>query len=128
MERKKQVSPEQIEWARRLDLLSYLQQYEPDELVRLGGGVYSTRTNDSLKISRGKWFRWSTGVGGISALDYLVKVRDMSFVGAVLHLCDCLRFDRQSVKPEQKQPAREKARQTAHEQPVPKKKPKLKGR
>ena len=93
MERKKQVSPEQIERARRLDLLSYLQQYEPHELVHIGSGVYSTRINDSLKISHGKWFRWSTGVGGVSALDYLIKVRDMSFVDAVLHLCDCLRFE-----------------------------------
>lgn len=85
MERKRQVSPEQIEQERRLDLLSYLQQYEPHELVRVNNGVYSTLTNDSLKISRGKWFRWSTGVGGVSALDYLVKVRDMGFVDAVLH-------------------------------------------
>lgn len=92
MNRKKQVSPEQIERARQLDLLSYLQQYEPHELVRVSGNVYSTRTNDSLKISRGKWYRWSKGVGGVSALDYLIKVRDMSFVDAVLLLCDCLRF------------------------------------
>lgn len=93
MERKKNVSKEQIEQARSLDLLSYLQQYEPQELVRVGSGVYSTRTNDSLKISHGKWFRWSTGVGGVSALDYLVKVRGMGFVEAVSQLCDCLRFE-----------------------------------
>ena len=36
MDRKQQVSPEQIEQARQLDLLSYLQQYEPHELVRIG--------------------------------------------------------------------------------------------
>lgn len=93
MERKKNVSKEQVERARQLDLLSYLQQYEPQELVRVGSGVYSTRTNDSLKISHGKWFRWSTGVGGVSALDYLVKVRGMGFVEAVQQLCDCLRFE-----------------------------------
>ena len=108
MERAKQVSKEQIEQARKLDLLSYLQQYEPQELVRIGGGVYSTRTNDSLKISNGKWYRWSTGVGGVSALDYLVKVRGMSFVGAVQQLCDCLRFEPPvkvyTPKPPQKQP------------------------
>ncbi|MEA4970148.1 MAG: DUF3991 domain-containing protein [Candidatus Pelethousia sp.] len=93
MERKKHVSPEQIEQARRLDLLSYLQQYEQHELVHISNGVYSTRTNDSLKISHGKWFRWSMGVGGVSALDYLIEVRDMHFVEAVLYLCDCLRFE-----------------------------------
>ena len=51
----KQVSKEQIEQARKPDLLSYLQQYEPHELVKVASGVYSTRSNDSLKISNGKW-------------------------------------------------------------------------
>lgn len=84
----KQVSKEQIEQARKLDLLSYLQQYEPYELVKVASGVYSTRSNDSLKISNGKWYRWSRGYGGVSALDYLVKVREMDFVSAVRYLCD----------------------------------------
>ena len=92
MEHRRQVSKAEIEQARKLDLLSYLQQYEPQELVKVASGVYSTRSHDSLKISHGKWYRWSTGVGGVSALDYLIKVRDMHFVDAVLHLCDCLRF------------------------------------
>lgn len=84
----KQVSKEQIEQARQLDLLSYLQQYEPHELVKVASGVYSTRSHDSLKISNGKWYRWSRGYGGVSALDYLVKVREMDFVSAVRYLCD----------------------------------------
>lgn len=84
----KQVSKEQIEQARKLDLLSYLQQYEPHELVKVASGVYSTRSNDSLKISNGKWYRWSRGYGGVSALDYLVKVREMGFASAVRYLCD----------------------------------------
>ena len=92
MEHRRQVSKAEIEQARKLDLLSYLQQYEPQELVKVASGVYSTRSHDSLKISHGKWYRWSTGVGGVSALDYLIKVRDMHFVDAVLHLRDCLRF------------------------------------
>jgi hypothetical protein len=69
-----------------MDLLTYLQTYEPHELVHLRGEVYSTRTNDSLKISNGKWFRWSTGDGGRSALDYLIKVRDMRFQEAALQI------------------------------------------
>ena len=32
-------------------------------------------------------------MGGVSALDYLVKVRGMGFVEAVQQLCDCLRFE-----------------------------------
>ena len=83
----KQVSREQIEQARQLDLLSYLQQYEPGELVKVSTGVYSTHSHDSLKISNGKWFRWSRGYGGVSALDYLIKVREMDFVSAVRYLC-----------------------------------------
>lgn len=80
------VRKEQIERAKQWDLLTYLQSYEPAELVRCSRNVYSTRTHDSLKISNGKWFWWSRGIGGRSALDYLIKVRGMSFPEAVLHL------------------------------------------
>lgn len=81
------VSPEQVAQARNMDLLTYLQTYEPHELVALKGGTFATRTNDSLKISNGKWMRWSTGDGGKSALDYLIKVRGMGFQDAVLQIC-----------------------------------------
>ena len=46
---------EQIAQARELDLLTYLQRYDPDELVHIGSGTYCTRSHDSLKISNGKW-------------------------------------------------------------------------
>ena len=78
-----QLDPAVIEQARQMDLLSYLQRYEPSNLVRVGGNVYCTREHDSLKISNGKWYWWSRGIGGVSALDYLIKVRDYSFVEAV---------------------------------------------
>jgi hypothetical protein len=51
--------------------------------VRLSAGVYSTRTHDSLKMSNGKWMWHSRGIGGRSALDYLIKVREISFLDAV---------------------------------------------
>jgi len=86
------VTKEQIEQARQLDLLSYLQQYEPQELAKTKGNIYTTRSHDSLKISNGRWFRWSTGMGGVSALDFLIKVRNMGFVEAVQHLCECMRI------------------------------------
>lgn len=66
-----------------MDLLSYLRAYEPSNLVRVGGNVYCTREHDSLKISNGKWYWWSRGIGGVSALDYLIKVKDYGFVEAV---------------------------------------------
>lgn len=80
------VTKEQIEAAKQMDLLSYLQTYEPDELVRLSGNVYTTRTHDSLKISNGKWCWWSHDIGGRSALDYLIKVQGMSLPEAVLRI------------------------------------------
>lgn len=80
---KSYVTPQEIEQARQLDLLSYLQQHEPEELVRFSSNVYTLRSHDSLKISNGKWYQWSTGIGGVSALDYLIKVQGMDFVSAV---------------------------------------------
>lgn len=77
------VTPEAIESARKIDLYSYLSTCEPGELVRCGSDEYRTKEHDSLKISHGKWFWWSRGIGGASALDFLVKVRGMDFVSAV---------------------------------------------
>ena len=77
------IAPEVITEAKRMDLLTYLREYEPGELVKFSGNTYTTRTHDSLKISNGKWMWWSRGIGGKSALDYLIKVRGMDFVQAV---------------------------------------------
>ena len=74
---------EQIMKARAIDLLTYLQTYEPTELVHVRGNTYCTREHDSLKISNGKWMWWSRGVGGSSALDYLIKVKGMQFMDAM---------------------------------------------
>ena len=77
------VSPDQVAQAREMDLLTYLQLYEPDNLVRFSGETYCTREHDSLKISNGKWNWFSRGIGGRTALDYLIKVRDYTFPQAV---------------------------------------------
>lgn len=77
------IPPEVITEAKRMDLLTYLQHYEPHELVRFSGNTYTTKTHDSLKISNGKWMWWSQGIGGYNALDYLVKVKGYSFLEAV---------------------------------------------
>lgn len=77
------VSKEQIATAREMDLYTYLRDYEPEELVHFSGNVYTTRSHSSLKISNGKWCWWSQGIGGKSALDYLIKVRGLSFPEAV---------------------------------------------
>ena len=77
------IPPEAIERARQMDLLTYLQTFEPNELVHIGSNHYCTREHDSLKISNGKWYWFSRGFGGYNALDYLVKVKDVPFVEAV---------------------------------------------
>ena len=81
------IPPEVVQEAKRMDLLTYLKNYEPYELVHFSGNTYTTRTHDSLKISNGKWMWWSRGIGGRSALDYLIKVKDYSFLEAVELLC-----------------------------------------
>ena len=83
------VAPEIITEAKRMDLLTYLRNFEPHELVRFSGNTYTTRTHDSLKISNGKWMWWSQGIGGKSALDYLVKVKGLSFLEAVETIMGC---------------------------------------
>ena len=77
------VSPEDIAEAKQMDLLTYLQNYEPNNLIRISGSTYCTREHDSLKISNGKWCWFSRGIGGKTALDYLIKVKDCGFVEAV---------------------------------------------
>lgn len=77
-----------INRARKMDLLTYLQTYEPDELVKISGNTYTTKTHDSLKISNGMWMWWSRGIGGRSAVDYLMRVRDMTFIEAVSQIAN----------------------------------------
>ena len=74
---------DEVKNARQIDLLTYLRQYELRELVHVAGNIYCTREHDSLKISNGKWCWFSRGIGGRSALDYLIKVKGISFTEAV---------------------------------------------
>lgn len=80
-----QIDPDVLERVRQIDLLSYLREFEPSNLVKVKGtsNVYCTAEHDSLKISNGKWYWWSRGFGGYSALDYLIKVEEYDFVEAV---------------------------------------------
>jgi len=75
--------PDVIQKVKEIDLYTYLKNYEPDELVHFSRGTYTTRTHDSLKISNGMWYWFSQGVGGKTALEYLIRVRDYSFMEAV---------------------------------------------
>ena len=77
------VSEEELRSARTVDLLSYLQANEPWELKRSAPGEYRTVSHGSLVISNGRWFWNRGGFGAASALDYLLKVREMDLASAV---------------------------------------------
>ena len=77
------IPKEVVAEARKIDLLTYLKNYEPNELVEVCRNTFTTRTHDSLKISNGLWYWFTKQVGGKSAIDFLMKVRDYSFVEAV---------------------------------------------
>ena len=68
-----------IEAARRITVMQYLETYHPGELVRKTDREYCTRTHDSLIITPANgFFHWfSRHVGGNNAIDYLTKVEDM---------------------------------------------------
>lgn len=84
------ISQETIRKVRELDLLTYLQNYDHGNLVKISGDTYCTKEHDSLKISNGKWNWFSRGIGGRSALDYLIKVEGMEFIEAVEHITNCM--------------------------------------
>ena len=90
----------QIERARQPDLLTFLRRYKPDELIPTGPGAYKLRSHDSLKISNGKWCWWSHDkMGGVNALEYLIKVENMKFPDAVQLVNEqCGFFDARKVQ------------------------------
>lgn len=84
------VSREQIDAAKQMTALEFLQRYYPGELVKAEShGEFQLRAHDSFKINGAtSKFHWkSRDIGGKSALDYLVKVEGVPFVDAVLTLC-----------------------------------------
>lgn len=88
-------SKDEIARAKQIDLYSYLKNKNPDELVYFSRGTYTTREHDSLKISNGMWYWFSKGIGGKSALDYLIQVKEYSFTDA---MAEVLGNSNESVK------------------------------
>ncbi|MCL2357265.1 MAG: DUF3991 and toprim domain-containing protein [Defluviitaleaceae bacterium] len=80
------LSDEQISKARSVTLLEYFEQHDPACIKRQKNGRCVHKDHDSFVISNGKdnrWFWNSRGIGGASALDYLIKIEGMSFRDAV---------------------------------------------
>jgi hypothetical protein len=111
------LSEEQIQQARSVELLEYLKAYEPSNVRKSGSGEYCMVEHDSLKMSNGKWFRHSTQQGGYSALDFLVKVRGVHFVDAVMSLTSGYVPESDRKKAEQKSKPQESAKQPAPPKP-----------
>jgi len=79
------VTKEQTARAREITVLDYVLHYESDSVKSIGGG-YRSKEHKSLAISDKGFFWHSNGVGGKTALDYLMAVRNYDFVSAVCHL------------------------------------------
>lgn len=86
LNRQNYIPPEMIQELKKIDLITYLQMARPDELRQVGKNYFS-RTHDSLCISsNGLWHWQSQHIGGTTALQYLMKVCNMTFLDAANHL------------------------------------------
>ena len=80
---RRRVTGEEIRLAKAVDLITYMKQYEPQELIRTGPHDYKTATHSSLCISdNGLWHWFSHDIGGRGALNYLIQVKGMDYPAA----------------------------------------------
>lgn len=87
---KRFIRKDVLEKVRTLSAFDYLRNYAPDLLVKNGRTDYYHRDHDSLHFSNGKWYWWSQGKGGTSALDYLIIVEGYEFKDACNYLSDLM--------------------------------------
>ena len=84
------VSPEQMIIIKQINLLSYLQQYEPNSLIKIGRH-YESVIHEGLTIPNKKWQWKDKRLSGKSAIEYLVYVEQMNFIDAAYLLLQCLK-------------------------------------
>lgn len=85
------VTREQIDAAKQMTAIEFLQKHRPGELVKSDSrGEFELREHHSFKINgeTSLWHWKSRDIGGKTALDFLVHVEGMKFVDAVLELCE----------------------------------------
>lgn len=97
---RKGISKKDLATIKELDLLSYFQNYEPDELIRYSRNEYGTKTYSSLRMSNGLWTSWANSIGGRSALDFFIKIKQWGFLEAAHYLKDLIE-NKTPVKVEQ---------------------------
>ena len=91
-------SGEQIEAARQMTAMEYLRRYQPYRLKKSSArNEWELTDHDSFKINgiTSQWHWKSRDIGGICALNFLVKVDGMDFKEAVERL---LREDSSDAK------------------------------
>ena len=82
------VTEEQVRAAKEVNTLAFLLRHQPERFKRVGRTEYAHCGHDSLKVSvNGKWNWHSRGVGGTTAVQYLIKVEGYDFVRAVQIVC-----------------------------------------
>lgn len=91
MDKKKRINKKDLEEVRKLDLLTYFQNYEPDELIKNGRNDYKIKSHSSLHLSNGMWCHWASSIGGVSALDYFIKIQGWNFLEAALYLNELIK-------------------------------------
>ena len=85
------VTKEQVAAARQMTAIEFLRRYRADDLVKSSArGEFELKSHNSFKINgeSSLWHWKSRGIGGKSALDYLMHVEGCSFVEAVRLLCE----------------------------------------
>ena len=87
---KRFIRKDVLEKVKTLSAFDYLRNYAPDLLVKNGRTDYYHRDHDSLHFSNGKWYWWSQGKGGTSALDYLIIVEGYEFKEACNYLSELM--------------------------------------
>ena len=102
-----------INEVKKIDALTYLMNFEPDNVVKISRNTYCTKEHDSLKLSNGMWYWFSKSKGGKSAIDYLMIVKGLSFTESIKILlekkkaeiknysCDYKNISAEFVKPEE---------------------------
>lgn len=89
----KTVSRAQIQDARRVDLLSYMEAKHPDLIRPAGVGRAILKEHDSCVFTRGLGYVWNSKNESGNGIDFLTKYLRYSFVEAVTALCEHGRVD-----------------------------------
>ena len=76
---KKLYTKQEIKELKSIDILTYMINNEPDELVKISSKSYTTKEHDSMRIDTNGWYWFSQGVGGRSAYSYLKTVKEIEF-------------------------------------------------